>query len=190
MKPTSRQNDGALGLDDTAVEEGLQRLSGWERCGNQLAKTFVRADFARAMVFVNEVAAATEVAGHHPDIDMRCRRLLPRHYRTPWPVAWPARWKSAPAGCPRGGWLRRCIGTQDGRHAADMREGGVNSALGPAPSGVFACLTSLPSAPAHGLRPKTFPIWARSLGNSWRTAAPANPSWLPYSHTQAGRRPS
>ena len=31
------------GLDDTAVEEGLQRLPGWERCGNQLAKTFVRA---------------------------------------------------------------------------------------------------------------------------------------------------
>jgi Pterin 4 alpha carbinolamine dehydratase len=74
------------GLDDTTVAEGLQRLPGWERRGNQLAKTFVRADFARAMVFVNEVAAAAEVAGHHPDIDIRCRRLLPRHHRTPWPV--------------------------------------------------------------------------------------------------------
>jgi pterin-4a-carbinolamine dehydratase len=32
-------------LDDTAVEEGLQRLPGWERRGNQIAKTFVREDF-------------------------------------------------------------------------------------------------------------------------------------------------
>jgi 4a-hydroxytetrahydrobiopterin dehydratase len=48
-------------LDDTAVAEGLQRLPGWERRGNQIAKTFVREDFA----------PAAEVAGHHPDIDIR-----------------------------------------------------------------------------------------------------------------------
>jgi 4a-hydroxytetrahydrobiopterin dehydratase len=30
----------------------------------------VRADFARAMVFVNEVASAAEAAGHHPDVDI------------------------------------------------------------------------------------------------------------------------
>jgi 4a-hydroxytetrahydrobiopterin dehydratase len=58
-------------LDDTAIEEGLQRLPGWERRGNQIVKTFVREDFAHAMVFVNEVAAAAEAAGHHPDIDIR-----------------------------------------------------------------------------------------------------------------------
>jgi pterin-4a-carbinolamine dehydratase len=53
-------------LDDTAVEEGLQHLPGWKRQGNQIVKTFARADFAQAMVFVNEVAAAAEAAGHHP----------------------------------------------------------------------------------------------------------------------------
>ena len=58
-------------LDDTAVAEGLQRLPGWERRGHQIAKTFPRADFAQAMVFVNEVASAAEAAGHHPDIDIR-----------------------------------------------------------------------------------------------------------------------
>jgi 4a-hydroxytetrahydrobiopterin dehydratase len=58
-------------LDDTAVEEGLQHLPGWERRGDQIVKTFVRADFAHAMVFVNEVADAAEAAGHHPDIDIR-----------------------------------------------------------------------------------------------------------------------
>jgi 4a-hydroxytetrahydrobiopterin dehydratase len=58
-------------LDDTAVAEGLQRLPGWKRRGNQIVKTFVRDDFAHAMVFVNEVASAAEAAGHHPDIDIR-----------------------------------------------------------------------------------------------------------------------
>jgi 4a-hydroxytetrahydrobiopterin dehydratase len=62
-------------LDDTAVEEGLQRLPGWERRGNQIVKTFVRNDFAHAMVFVNEVASAAEVAGHHPDIDIRWNKV-------------------------------------------------------------------------------------------------------------------
>jgi len=66
------QEGGAMPrLDDTAVAEGLQRLPGWERRGNQIVKTFVREDFAHAMVFVNEVAAAAEAAGHHPDIDIR-----------------------------------------------------------------------------------------------------------------------
>jgi 4a-hydroxytetrahydrobiopterin dehydratase len=62
-------------LDDTAVEEGLQRLPGWERRGNQIVKSFVREDFAQAMVFVNEVATAAEAAGHHPDIDIRGNKV-------------------------------------------------------------------------------------------------------------------
>jgi 4a-hydroxytetrahydrobiopterin dehydratase len=35
----------------------------------------VRADFAQAMGFVNEVAAAAEAAGHHPDIDIRWNKV-------------------------------------------------------------------------------------------------------------------
>ena len=62
-------------LDDTAVEEGLQRLPGWERRGNQIVKSFVREDFAQAMVFVNEAAGAAEAAGHHPDIDIRWNKV-------------------------------------------------------------------------------------------------------------------
>jgi 4a-hydroxytetrahydrobiopterin dehydratase len=63
------------GWDDAAVAEGLQHLPGWERRGNQLVKTFVRDDFARALVFVNEVADAAEAAGHHPDIDIRWNKV-------------------------------------------------------------------------------------------------------------------
>ena len=62
-------------LDDTAIEEGLQRLPGWERRGNEIVKTFTRQDFAHAMTFVNEVAAAAEAAGHHPDIDIRWNKV-------------------------------------------------------------------------------------------------------------------
>jgi 4a-hydroxytetrahydrobiopterin dehydratase len=63
-------------LDDTTVAEGLQRLPGWERRGNQIVKTFVREDSAHALVFVNEVAAAAEVAGHHPDIVIRWDKVI------------------------------------------------------------------------------------------------------------------
>jgi 4a-hydroxytetrahydrobiopterin dehydratase len=62
-------------LDDTAVEEGLQRLPGWERRGNQIVKSFVRKDFAHAITFVTEVADAAEAAGHHPDIDIRWNKV-------------------------------------------------------------------------------------------------------------------
>jgi 4a-hydroxytetrahydrobiopterin dehydratase len=62
-------------LDDTTVEEGLQRLPGWERRGNEIVKTFTREDFAHAMVLVNEVASAAEAAGHHPDIDIRWNKV-------------------------------------------------------------------------------------------------------------------
>jgi 4a-hydroxytetrahydrobiopterin dehydratase len=62
-------------LDDTAVQEGLQRLPGWERRGNQIVKTFAREDFAHAITFVNEVAGAAEAAGHHPDIDIRWNKV-------------------------------------------------------------------------------------------------------------------
>jgi 4a-hydroxytetrahydrobiopterin dehydratase len=62
-------------LDDTAIEEGLQRLPGWQRRGNQIVKTFTRADFAQAMAFVNQVAGAAEAAGHHPDIDIRWNKV-------------------------------------------------------------------------------------------------------------------
>jgi 4a-hydroxytetrahydrobiopterin dehydratase len=62
-------------LDDAAVQEGLQRLPGWERRGDEIVKTFVRNDFAQAITFVNEVAQAAEAAGHHPDIDIRWNKV-------------------------------------------------------------------------------------------------------------------
>ena len=62
-------------LDDTAIEDGLRRLPGWERRGNQIVNIFVRDDFAHAMTFANEVADAAEAAGPHPDIDIRWNKV-------------------------------------------------------------------------------------------------------------------
>jgi 4a-hydroxytetrahydrobiopterin dehydratase len=47
----------------------------WRTIGKQIAQTFVRKDFASAITFVNEVAAAAEAAGHHPDIDIRWNKV-------------------------------------------------------------------------------------------------------------------
>jgi 4a-hydroxytetrahydrobiopterin dehydratase len=62
-------------LDAAAIEEGLKRLPGWERRGNEIVKTFVREDFLGAVFFVREVADAAEAAGHHPDIDIRWNKV-------------------------------------------------------------------------------------------------------------------
>ena len=35
----------------------------------------MRQDFAQAMMFVNQVAAAAEAAGHHPDIGIRWNKV-------------------------------------------------------------------------------------------------------------------
>ena len=65
-------------LDDTAIEEGLQHLPGWERRGNQIVKTFTRADFAQAITFVNEVAGGPRRSATTPT-------LTSAGTRSPWP---------------------------------------------------------------------------------------------------------
>ena len=55
---------------DAGQQAGLLRqLSGWtvER-GHHLSKTYTFPDFAKALAFVNRVAAVAEEQGHHPDM--------------------------------------------------------------------------------------------------------------------------
>ena len=47
----------------------------WRREGNHLVKTFVLSDFAAAIGFIAAVGVAAERAFHHPDIDLRYRRV-------------------------------------------------------------------------------------------------------------------
>jgi 4a-hydroxytetrahydrobiopterin dehydratase len=62
-------------LDDAATNEALRRLPGWERTPDSLAKTFTFDTFRSALLFVERVGDSTEnaaeVAGHHPNIDIR-----------------------------------------------------------------------------------------------------------------------
>lgn len=62
-------------LDDSAITAGLDRLPGWERKGEAIAKTYVRGDFADALEFVNRVGALAEERDHHPDIDIRWNKV-------------------------------------------------------------------------------------------------------------------
>ncbi|GAB3440351.1 4a-hydroxytetrahydrobiopterin dehydratase [Streptomonospora sediminis] len=64
-------------LSDEQIADGLQRLDGWERAGedNAIRRTVKMPDFLSGIHVVNSVAHAAEEAGHHPDIDIRYNRI-------------------------------------------------------------------------------------------------------------------
>jgi 4a-hydroxytetrahydrobiopterin dehydratase len=62
-------------LADDLIEERLRQLPGWERRGDEIVKTFELATFPAAIQFVGRVAERAEAANHHPDIDIRYRRV-------------------------------------------------------------------------------------------------------------------
>ena len=62
-------------LDASARREFLTAHPGWELRGETITKTFVFPGFAEAVGFVASVAVAAEKAFHHPDIDIRYRRV-------------------------------------------------------------------------------------------------------------------
>ena len=62
-------------LDETQIRDGLARLTGWERHGKEITRTFHFADFKEAMAFVTRVALISEAANHHPDIDIRYAKV-------------------------------------------------------------------------------------------------------------------
>lgn len=62
-------------LSDSEIDEALTNLSGWTKAGATLTRTFQRPTFPEAIEFVGQVAAAAESANHHPDIDIRWRKV-------------------------------------------------------------------------------------------------------------------
>jgi 4a-hydroxytetrahydrobiopterin dehydratase len=62
-------------LDETEVARRLAALSGWERAGDEIRRTFAFPDFKAALAFVNRVGALAEAMNHHPDIDVRYSRV-------------------------------------------------------------------------------------------------------------------
>lgn len=62
-------------LDPEEIARRLRALPGWEQVGNAIRRTFTLASFRDAIFFANTVAALAEAANHHPDIDIRYRRV-------------------------------------------------------------------------------------------------------------------
>ena len=55
-------------LDDAEIEARLAELSGWERTGEAIAKTFSCGDFVGSVRFVDSLVEPAEAMGHHPDL--------------------------------------------------------------------------------------------------------------------------
>lgn len=62
-------------LNDAEIEQQLGALSGWMRAGDEIRKTFRLGSFPAAIAFVTQVGFLAEAAGHHPDIDIRWRKV-------------------------------------------------------------------------------------------------------------------
>ncbi|MGZ6899275.1 MAG: 4a-hydroxytetrahydrobiopterin dehydratase [Acidimicrobiia bacterium] len=62
-------------LDDDAAAARLAGLPGWERVGDEIVRTFECPDFPTAIAFVVRVGFLAEAKDHHPDLDVRWRRV-------------------------------------------------------------------------------------------------------------------
>lgn len=57
------------------VESKLSDLPEWRREGNEIRRTVTAPDFPTAIRIVDEIAVKAEELNHHPDIDIRWRKL-------------------------------------------------------------------------------------------------------------------
>jgi len=62
-------------LGPTALQTALKSLPGWHLADGKLVRDSEFDDFKAAMKFVNQVAESAELAGHHPDIDIRYNKV-------------------------------------------------------------------------------------------------------------------
>ena len=53
----------------------LAALPGWERAGDEIVRTFECASFPDAIAFVVRIGFFAERADHHPDLDIRWRKV-------------------------------------------------------------------------------------------------------------------
>lgn len=62
-------------LSDDEVRAGLERLPEWQREGDEIVRVYELESFPVAIEFVERVADLAEAANHHPDIDIRYRKV-------------------------------------------------------------------------------------------------------------------
>lgn len=62
-------------LSPEEIESGMERLPGWRRDGDEIARNYELPDFRTALAFVGYVGELAEQMGHHPDVDIRYNRV-------------------------------------------------------------------------------------------------------------------
>ena len=62
-------------FDDDSITNGSQRFAGWSREGDEIVKTYELPSFPDAIAFVTRIADLAERADHHPDLDIRYRKV-------------------------------------------------------------------------------------------------------------------
>lgn len=62
-------------LSPSQVQAALMSIPDWSQTGNEIARTFLFADFISSMRFVNQIAQDAERTQHHPDILVRYNRV-------------------------------------------------------------------------------------------------------------------
>jgi 4a-hydroxytetrahydrobiopterin dehydratase len=62
-------------LADAEITARLAALPGWARAGEEIVKTFDCGTFAAAIAFVVRIGFFAERADHHPDLDVRWKRV-------------------------------------------------------------------------------------------------------------------
>src|SRR5262249_28829728 len=62
-------------LPEDDVRAGLAQLRGWERRDNEIEKVYELASFPDAIAFVTRVGFLAEKANHHPDLEVRWRKV-------------------------------------------------------------------------------------------------------------------
>ena len=62
-------------LADAEIAAALEALPGWAREGDEIVKEFDCGNFPGAVAFVVRVGFLAEKADHHPDIDIRWKRV-------------------------------------------------------------------------------------------------------------------
>jgi 4a-hydroxytetrahydrobiopterin dehydratase len=55
-------------LSEEEVERKLAGLSGWERAGEAIRKSFKRDDFVGSVRFASDLVEPAEAMNHHPDL--------------------------------------------------------------------------------------------------------------------------
>ncbi|WP_433611231.1 4a-hydroxytetrahydrobiopterin dehydratase [Prescottella agglutinans] len=62
-------------LSDTEIDTALSNLPHWSRDGAALTRTVKSPTFPEAITLVDRVAEVAESMNHHPDIDIRWRKV-------------------------------------------------------------------------------------------------------------------